>query len=575
MYLCGEIEDMFYRKLLDELESWRKSPARKPLVIRGARQVGKTTLVHAFGKKFRQYIYINLEHSKDASLFAQFDDIHQLLTRIFLEKRMRKEFVSETLLFIDEVQVSPKVVNLLRYFREEVPELAVIAAGSMLESLLGKNLTFPVGRVEYRVLRPFSFEEYLIAMGEEQLLAEFRKIPIEKYAEPVLFEAFQNYALLGGMPEIIKHYSVHRDVTALGPIYDALVSSYLQDAEKYAKSEQQLQVIRFAIHQAIFKAGHRTTFQQFGHANYGSKVIGEVLRALEKTHLLHVLHPVTGTILPLEPDYRKSPRIQFLDTGLVNYFVGLQKDILGTKDLSSVYQGKLVEHLVGQELLSFQSLSMQRLHFWVRYKKQSDAEIDFVFPYDGKLVPVEVKSGATGHLKSLQVFLEQSPIHFAIRFYAGSRQLDKLRTGTGKPFYLLNLPYFLASRIETYIDWLIHEIGEENLRTLASVEEKKHPYKKAEPVTKQWREKDLTKRHFDLLRLCSREPQKGRLLLEKGLGLTYQSRNKGVYLKPLLELGLLAFTEKKNLKSKQQKYMITPKGKVLLHDYERLFADSA
>lgn len=566
---------MFNRKLLEELAAWRKSPARKPLVIRGARQVGKTTLVHAFGKKFRQYIYINLEHSKDASLFAQFDDVHQLLSRIFLEKRQRIEYLSETLLFIDEIQESPKVVNLLRYFKEEVPGLAVIAAGSMLESLLGKNLTFPVGRVEYRVLRPFSFEEYLMAMGESQLLVEFRKTPIETYAEPVLFEAFRNYALLGGMPEIIQHYVAHRDVTALGPVYDALVSSYLQDAEKYAKNEQQLQVIRFAIHQAIFKAGHRTTFQQFGHANYGSKVIGEVLRALEKTHLLHVLHPVTGTVLPLEPDFRKSPRIQFLDTGLVNYFVGLQKDILGTKDLSSVYQGKLIEHLVGQELLSFQSLSLQRLHFWVRYKKQSDAEVDFVFPYDSKLVPVEVKSGATGHLKSLQVFLDQSPIHFAIRFYAGSRQLDKLRTGTGKPFYLLSLPYFLASRIETYIDWLIHEIGDENLRAMTMVEEKIYPYKKVKAVAKKWSEKDLTKKHFDLLQLCSTEPQKGRLLLENGLGLTYQSRNRGVYLKPLLDLGLLAFTETENLKSKQQKYGITSKGEALLRNYKRLFSDSA
>ncbi len=557
-------EVMFYRNQLKELETWRTSPTRKPLVIRGARQVGKTTLVHEFGKQFSQYIHINLEKSRDARLFEDFEDIQHLLTRIFLEKRFLQQYISDTLLFIDEIQESPKVVNLLRYFKEEVPQLAVIAAGSMLETLLGKNLTFPVGRVEYKVLRPVSFDEFLKASGEQQLLEEFHKTPIEKYAEPALRDAFHTYALLGGMPEVIQHYVTHKDVTALGPIYDSLIKSYLDDAEKYAKSEQQLHLIRFAIHQAIQKAGHRTTFQRFGNSNYPSKSIGEVLRALEKTHLLHVLYPTTGTTLPVEPDYKKTPRIQFLDTGLINYFAGLQLDVLGTKDLNSVYQGKLIEHLVGQELLSFQSLSLQKLHFWVRYKKQSDAEVDFIYPYRGKLIPIEVKSGAKGHLKSLQVFLDHSPLHFAIRFYAGSRQLDELKTSSGKPFYLLSLPYFLASRIELYINWLAAEIGwEADTNDFIATD---HPiaYQKAKPAEKQWTLEELTPKHFSILQLCAEGPQKGKFLLEKGLGLTYQSRNKRVYLKALRELGLLEFTIKGNEKSKEQQYRITPEGLDLL-----------
>ncbi len=558
---------MFYRNQIKELETWCKTPDRKPLVIRGARQVGKTTLVHEFGKQFRQYIYINLERKKDTQLFASFDDVGQLLTRLFLEKRLQQQYLKDTLLFIDEIQESPKVVNLLRYFREESPDLAVIAAGSMLETLLGKNLTFPVGRVEYKVLRPVSFEEFLLATGEEQLLEEFRKTPIEKYAEPALLDAFHTYALIGGLPEVVQHYSKHRDVTALGPVYDSLISSYLQDAEKYAKSDQQLHIIRFAIHQAILKAGHRTTFQRFGNANYPAKTIGEVLRALEKTHLLHVLYPTTGTTLPLEPDYKKTPRLQFLDTGLINYFAGLQTDILGTEDLHSVYQGKLIEHLVGQELLSFQSLSLQKLHFWVRQKKQSDAEIDFIYPYKGKLVPVEVKSGAKGHLKSLQVFMDLSPLHFAIRFYAGSRQLDKLRTTRGKAFYLLSLPYFLASRIEPYIDWLIQEVGEFADADDLQVEEGKKAYGRTRPLEKLWTPETLTPKHIQLLSLCAGGPQKGKTLLEDGLGLTYQSRNKREYLKPLKDLGLLDFTIRDNEKSKQQRYCITAKGKDVLRKF--------
>ena len=563
----GKERDMFYRNQIKELETWRLSPTRKPLVIRGARQVGKTTLVHEFGKQFKQYIYINLEKTKDAQLFEHFEDIQQLLTRIFLEKRYHQKYIKETLLFIDEIQENPKVVNLLRYFKEEVPQLAVIAAGSMLETLLGKNLTFPVGRVEYKVLRPVCFEEFLLATGEELLLEEFRKTPVEKYAEPVLLDAFHTYALLGGMPEVVASYASQRDITALGPIYDSLLSSYLQDAEKYSHNEQQLHIIRFAIHQAIKKAGHRTTFQRFGNSNYPSKAIGEVLRALEKTHLLHILYPTTGTTLPVEPDHKKTPRIQFLDTGLVNYFAGLQSDILGTKDLNSVYQGKVIEHLVGQELLSFQTLSLQKLHFWVRHKKQSDAEVDFIYPYRGKLIPVEVKSGAKGHLKSLQVFIDQSPLHFAIRFYAGNRQLDKLKTNSGKPFYLLSLPYFLASRLEAYLDWLLQEIGKEADQGPFIAEEANASYQKTKPAEKQLTIETLTEKHFRILQLCKNGPQKGRKLLEEGLGLSFQSRNKRVYLKSLVDLGLLEFTIKDNIKSKQQRYAITPKGSKLKNTY--------
>lgn len=549
---------MFYRKLIKELEEWRESTIRKPLIIRGARQVGKTTLVNEFGKQFKQYIYINLEQENDKLLFEESIELEQTINKIFFEKKCEKKYINKTLLFIDEIQESPKVVNLLRYFKEEKPELAVIAAGSMLETLLGKNLTFPVGRVEYRVLRPVSFEEFLIATDEKFLLEEYKKIPLENYAKNKLLEAFHTYALIGGMPEVIKHYKKNKDIKSLDKIYDALIASYLQDAEKYAKSEQQLQLIRFSIHRAMTKAGQRTTYQNFGNSNYTSKAIAEVLRALEKTHLLNVLYPTTSTILPLEPDLKKTPRIQFLDTGLINYFVGLQSKILGTKDLNKVYQGTLIEHLVGQELLSFQSLALKKLHFWVRQKKQSDAEIDYIYPYKGKLIPIEVKSGSTGTLKSLQVFMDYSPLNFAIRFYAGNMKIDKISTQKGKPFYLLNLPYFLAIQIEKYIEWFIQEINLEDEPEV--VNETKVEYKTIKKKPKIYTISDLNTKHIKLLDLCKEKPQKGKTLIEKGLGLSYQSRNKRVYIKPLIELGFLSFQNTENLKSKKQKYKITSKG---------------
>lgn len=557
---------MFYRNLLTELELWRRSSNRKPLIIRGARQVGKTTLVNEFGKQFKQYIYLNLERSQDSQIFTKNTEIRALISQIFFIKRMQLSDISETLLFIDEIQELPEVVNLLRYFKEEVPELPVIAAGSMLETLLGKNLTFPVGRVEYRVLRPVSFAEYLLAIDDKILLDAYFTTPIAPYAESELMKAFHTYSLLGGMPEIIQHYSKYKDITALEPIYDSLINSYLSDAEKYAKNEQQLQLIRFSIHQAMVQVGLRITFQRFGNSNYPSTSISEVLRALEKTHLLHIIYPTTGTTLPLEIDYKKSPRLHFLDTGLINYFNGLQIDIHGTKDLSSVYHGRIIEHLVGQEILSFQTLSLSKLHFWVRQKKQSDAELDFIYPYRGKLVPIEVKSGATGTLKSLQVFMDQSPLKIAIRYYAGSRRIDKMKTPNGKSFYLLSLPYFLSARIDSYLDWLVEKLGgmvsEESPHF---VQEAQTKYKSAKLEEKNWKLDDLSQKHLKLLRLCQREPQKSKDLLEKGLGMSHQTRNKRMYIKPLVDMGLLAYTVPEYKKSKEQRYKITEKGEHFLN----------
>jgi len=554
---------MFYRRMIKELERWRTDSFRKPLVIRGARQVGKTTLVDEFGKQFKQYIHLNLESAQHRSFFENFRDIHQLFSQILLHHRMKKELVNDTLLFIDEIQEMPEAVNILRYFKEDLPELAVISAGSMLETLLGKKITFPVGRVEYKVLRPVSFEEYLTAMGEEQLLEEYAKLPIENYAHSSLLESFHIYALIGGMPEIIQHYRKNKDITALGPLYDSLIQSYIQDAEKYAKSDHQLQLIRFCIYQTLKKAGSRTSLTGFGNSNYSSKEIGEVLRALEKTYLMHILYPVTGTTLPLEPDQKKTPRIQFLDTGLINYFLGLQKDIIGTQDLHNVYKGTLIEHLTGQELLAQKTLSLDKLHFWIRQKKQSDAEIDFLHLYQGKIIPIEVKSGAKGTLKSLQVFMDKSPLHFAIRLYAGQIQLDELKTQNGKSFHLLSLPYYLTGKLDKYIEWLFDKLGDIP-ETQFIVEEKKERYGKKKSVNKTWKIDELGEKHVQVLVSCVKSPQKGRVLIEEKLGLSYQSVNKRKYLNSLRDLELLEFTDKENEKSKKQRYQLTEKGRRFL-----------
>ena len=446
---------MFKRRLLLELEKWRQNIPRKPLVIRGARQVGKTTLVNQFAAQYEQYIYLNLELSEDKEPFENFTSIENLLNTLFFLKNKTLAKKSTTLIFIDEIQEVPKALNILRYFYELAPEISVIAAGSMLETLFDKNISFPIGRVEYKVIRPVSFPEFLSAIGENAALEQLTQVPVAAFAQSKLLSLFHTYALIGGMPEIVQHYATHKDLVALGPVYDSLISGYMEDVEKYAKSNAQILHIRHCIQNSFAQAGKRIKFEGFGNSAYKSREMGESLRTLEKALLMQLVYPCTSASLPMVPDIKKSPRLQILDTGLLNYFVGIQKEIIGTDDLNSIYQGTLIEHLIGQELLAFQYNALSALHFWVREKKESTAEVDYLFQYDGLIIPIEVKSGKEGTLKSLHSYMDIAPHNFAIRFYAGALNISDAITQNGKQYKILNLPYYLGSQIEKYFDWFV------------------------------------------------------------------------------------------------------------------------
>ena len=445
---------MFQRNIQQDLVQWLHSKPRKPMVLRGARQVGKTTAVHTFAKQFEQYLYFNLELAEDKEVFQGFRDIDTLLQALFFLRNKTQRKLDKTLLFIDEIQEMPEVMNILRYFYEQVPALAVIAAGSLLEILFNPKASFPVGRVEYRVIRPVSFPEFLGAMGEDASLQQLKQVPLADFAHEKLLRLFHTYALLGGMPEVVQHYAGSRDLATLAPVYESLIAAYLDDVEKYATHPSQIQYIRHAIRSVFTEAGHRIKFQGFGQSNYGSREMGEALRTLEKALLIHLVFPQTKATLPLLPDYRKSPRLQVLDTGIMNYSLGIQKEIIKTVDLDQVYQGTLIEHLVGQELLAVRSNVLSGLHFWVREKKTSQAEVDFLHPYEQQLIPLEVKSGAEGKLRSLHLFMELAPHTTAVRFYAGPLKITTAETPKGKRYQLLNLPYYLVSQLDAYLGWL-------------------------------------------------------------------------------------------------------------------------
>jgi len=442
---------MFQRKISQELLVWKNSSTRKPLVLRGARQVGKTTVINHFAESFQQYIYLNLERKEDKAIFTNRESINEMVDAIFFLKNKSRQ-IQDTLIFIDEIQEVPEALAALRYFYEDFPQLYIVAAGSLLEMVFDNHISYPVGRLEYKVLRPFSFEEFLLAIGETQALEQFNTVPIASFAHEKMLQLFHTYTLIGGMPEVVKKYVEHRDLTSLKSIYESLLLSYIDDVEKYARNATQIQIMRHAIRSCFSEAGSRIKFHGFGASSYASREMGESLRTLEKARLIYLIYPTTQTALPYLPDIKKSPRLQLLDTGLVNYFAGVQKEVFSSNDLTDVYHGKIVEHIVGQEILANNANLLSSLLFWVREKTNTSAEVDFLFVKDGVAIPVEVKSGKVGKLKSLHQYLEISDVKLAIRLYSGQFQIDLLKTPSGKTFTLLNLPYYLAGNLEKYIE---------------------------------------------------------------------------------------------------------------------------
>jgi predicted AAA+ superfamily ATPase len=447
---------MIFKRIANKsLETWKKSSNRKPLIIRGARQVGKTTLVKEFAKSYRYSILLNLEKSSDSAFFNPQNEVKSIVESLFLSNNISIASSGETLLFIDEIQESPHAISILRYFFEDFPNLSVIAAGSLLEFAMKKVKNFPVGRVEYLFMHPLNFIEYLEAIGHQAALKQMDKVPPESFSHHVLVDLFNQYAIIGGMPEVISNFIEKNSLTELPKIYESIWGTYKNDVEKYAANETERKVIKHIMSTAHLYIDQRIKFQNFGQSNYRSREVGEAFRNLDDAKVIQLIYPTTDLEIPVKPDLRKSPRLQFLDTGLINYELGIQAGMLFLKDLSNSYKGAVIPHLIGQELISLSTFSYKKPHFWVREKKQSSSEVDLVYPFRDKVIPIEIKSGSDGTLKSLHQFIDRCNHSYAVRMYAGVFSVVKTRTPGGKPYILMNMPYYLGTKIPEYLAYFL------------------------------------------------------------------------------------------------------------------------
>ncbi len=416
------MENTYFRRIIDdELLRWSRQKQRKPLLLRGARQVGKSSAVKELAKQFETFVSINFERLRT---------IHHLFESDLEPRRLCEQLSAflnipiipgKTLLFFDEVQSCPAAISSLRYFYEEYPELHVIAAGSLLEFALEELPSFGVGRIRSIFMYPFSFDEFLEARGLSLLKeAKGKASPEMPLPEPIhqkLQEELKKFLVLGGMPEVVKEYVINSDILACQQVLDDLIISLQSDFSKY---KQRVPSSRL---QDIFESAAQQSGNSFVYSRVSTeanqKQVKEGVDLLVKAGLLIPVYSTAANGIPLGAEINpKKRKLIFLDTGLLQRILGLKiSDILFANDFSSINKGAIAEQYAGLELLKSASCYelQQRLYYWQREKLNSNAEVDYLIQEEEKIIPIEVKAGTKGSMQSLHLFLGEKNVEKGIR----------------------------------------------------------------------------------------------------------------------------------------------------------------
>lgn len=394
------------RQITSKLILWKESSGRKPLIIRGARQTGKSFTITEFGNNyFEGTIHIvNFEKRMDwHSIFELNLDVKRIINELEILSG-KKIIPGKDLLFFDEIQECPNAIASLRYFYEQLPELHVIAAGSLLEFSLG-NIPFPVGRVQLINMYPMNFNEFLVATGNEpaaKLISDFPK-EVSESVHNMLTGELKKYFFVGGMPECVNKYAETGSFNEVFDIQFDLLATFRQDFLKYSPR------IDVGCLNAVLSSVPQRIGQQIKYSGlaegYSNPTIKKAFELLETARIFRKVKAASPAGLPLGASASdKKFKALLLDVGLLGSFYGVSRSQEYSKtDLLSVFQGALAEQFIGQEILS---ATGNDLFYWSREAKSSNAETDYLIEKQGKIVPVEVKSGKGGSLKSLHLLLE-------------------------------------------------------------------------------------------------------------------------------------------------------------------------
>lgn len=409
------------KRLIDHyLREWKQRPDRKALLLRGARQVGKTYAVRALGKSYDEMVEINLEMNPEYSdVFRLNLDPHRILRelRLMTGKRL---VPGSSLLFIDEIQQQPLAVSALRYFYESMPEMHVIAAGSLLEFAI-EQVGIPVGRVASLHMYPMSFLEFLVARGEHPMAEHLIEAHLS-ISDPVherLLRLVGDFLVLGGLPEVIETWIHHEDLNRCGEVLDIVVAAYRQDFAKYAKRHQ-IKYVDLVFNEVPALTGRKFKYDALPGA-WKARELAPALDLLCKASVVHKVTHSAGNGIPLKAESNPNRfKALFLDVGLAQRIMGADiKPWILDPAAAIRNAGAITEAFVGQELLAYsRPWAKQELHYWHREARASNAEVDYLLPLGDVVVPVEVKSGATGSLRSLRTFLDEkrATTPYGIRF---------------------------------------------------------------------------------------------------------------------------------------------------------------
>ncbi len=437
------------RDIEKKFEEWKNENRRYPLLLRGARQVGKSYSVRKFGKQyFENIVEINFEQNPKFKLCFNTLEPEKIIESISILSNA-SIIAGKTLLFLDEIQECPNAIISLRYFYEQFPELHIIGAGSLLEfSLSQDNFKMPVGRIQYIFLKPLSFLEFLYAIGEikiREIIEKFswNDLPSKAIHEHIL-SFVKLYSIIGGMPAVVQEYISSKDIKRCLNVQSIIIQTYRDDFGKYANK------IKYKYLQKVFYGVPKFVGKKFKYSKIDrdmqSRDLKDALNLLEKAGVVYKVKHSSGNGLPLEAESKENTfKTFFLDIGLMQNICGLNSELLLSinDDFININNGAIAEQFVAQELLSYQDFYTQSsLFYWVREAKSSNAEVDFIIPCCSKILPVEVKAGKTGTLKSMHLFFKKNNLSIGVKISQHS---------FNNTLPVISLPFYAIKNIQKII----------------------------------------------------------------------------------------------------------------------------
>lgn len=431
------------RNISTYLQQWKVDPYRKSLLLRGARQVGKTFSIRELGRSFEHFLEVNFEEERPVCRFFS----RSLNPREMCDKLSAYFDIpivpGKTLLFLDEVQSCPDAFRSLRFFHEKMPDLHVAAAGSLIEFALNEIPSFGVGRITTLHMYPMTFEEFLRASGAEPLIEMIRRSDHDHPVDPVfhdkLIEKVRVFQMIGGMPSVVSAYTSGHDIKSCQLILDELLSSIRMDFAKYRKRVPAIR-LQEVLSSAAYQAGSKFKYSSVG-LDIDSRACKACLELLVQAGLVYKVYHTSARGLPLgaQVNARKFKTLLF-DVGIHQRLMGLNlAEHLVKDEVDLINKGNLAEVFTGIELISGSSpLVSNPLYYWHREKRASSAEVDYVIQTGSEISPVEVKAGTKGKMKSLYIFLDERSLDTGIRISSENFcRYDRVKT----------LPIYAVSRL--------------------------------------------------------------------------------------------------------------------------------